>query len=309
MSHLLKLMRDHLGIHDPFTTERLVSGYSGSQIVKVDTSAKSYIVRFWNMQWADDFPQDLACQLVASDAGYGPRVYYSNVETGITVMEYLPRKNLPDTEMRLKALVDLLKKIHGGPPMPVGIDRATYLDALIEENKNSKLCDLEPLRKIKDTVFEAMRGREKVPCHRDLHPGNLLYTEKDLFVAIDYTWGTMDDPYVDLANLAVFNCQAEEEEKRLLELYLGRIPTPAERARLSLMKLPVKIFYGLEFLGIAAKENAFLPSLAQDYRDFGRSMKAPLPPSQLLQYAACLLGEVIDYSRSRQYIHDFNYCR
>lgn len=79
------------------------------------------------MQWADCFPQDLACQLIASDAGYGPKVYFSNAMEGITVMEYHFPETLPEIQIRLQALVNLLKKIHTGPLVPQGIDRATYL--------------------------------------------------------------------------------------------------------------------------------------------------------------------------------------
>ena len=270
----LELLQNSIGVNGPFTMELLSGGCSGSEVIKVTTPDKSYVVRFWNMQWVDYFPQDLACQLIASDAGYGPKVYFSDEVQGITIMDYYFPEALPEIQIRLQALVDLLKKIHTGPVVPKGIDRAVYLDLLIEELKETQNFDLETIRIIKDTVFAATRPSTScVACHRDLHHGNLIYSEGS-FLAIDYTWGAMDDPYADLANIAIFNCKNEEEEKLLLQLYFGYAPSAKEMARLSLMKLPAKIFYGLEFLGISNSSKINVKIIPQDtskaYMNFGR---------------------------------------
>lgn len=302
----LELLQNSVRVNGPFTI--LSGGCSGSEVIKVNTSDESYVVRFWNMQWADYFPQDLACQLIASDAGYGPKVYFFNEVECITIMEYYFPEPLPEIQIRLQALVDLLRKIHAGPIVPKGIDRAVYLDLLIEELKETQFFDLKAIRTIKDTAFAATRpSASSVACHRDLHHGNLIYTEGS-FLAIDYTWGAMDDPYADLANIAIFNCKTEEEEKLLLQLYFGYTPNAKEMARLSLMKLPAKIFYGLEFLGISnsSKINSqIIPKTASKaYMDFGRYGGAASNPTDFLTYAISLLGEVIEYSMSEQYAKD-----
>lgn len=299
----VKELINSLQITGPFTIEKLSGGLSGSEIIKVSTPSRNYVVRFWNMQWVDYFPQDLACQLVASDAGYGPKVYFSDAVEGITMMEYHFPETPPETEMRLAALVSLLKKIHTGPTVPHGIDRAIYLDLLIDEVKESNFVDLQAIKTIKDTVFACTRPNAlQVPCHRDLHHGNLLYTQGK-YIAIDYTWGAMDDPYADLANIAIFNCNTVEEEKLLLQLYLGRPASLKELARLSLMKLPAKMFYGLEFLGIASSHlSTSQEKLPKSYMDFGSDTNAS-HPSNFLVYALSLLNEVIHYSYSEQYMN------
>jgi hypothetical protein len=146
-----------------------------------------------------------------------------------------------------------------------------------------------------------------MPCHRDLHPGNLLYTQGN-FLAIDYTWGAMDDPYIDLATIAIFHCETPAEEELLLQLYLGCTPRRIELARLALMKLPAKIFYGLEFLTFAsahlANEKIPLQIKPKSHRNFGQHNGAQLNPFDSLNYAGTLLNEVIEYSRSEQYAKD-----
>lgn len=304
----LELLRNSIGTNGPFTMELLSGGCSGSKVIKVNTPDKPYVVRFWNMQWAAYFPQDLACQLIASDAGYGPKVYFSDEVQGITIMDYFFPEPLPEIQIRLQALVDLLKKIHTGPIVPKGIDRPVHLDLLIGGLHKTPFFNLEVIRTIKDTVFSATRSNTScVPCHRDLHHGNLIYTAGN-FLAIDYTWGAMDDPYVDLATVAIFNCKTAEEEKLLLQLYLGHAPNEKEIARLSLMKQPSKIFYGLEFLGIARASKINVPIIlkpaSKDYMNFGRYKSAVPSPTECLTYAISLLGEVVAYSRSEQYAKD-----
>lgn len=303
-----KLLEEQLNVIGPFTTKLLAGGLSGSRVVRVNTLEKNYVVRFWNQQWIDYFPQDLNCQLIASNAGYGPRVYFYDPNEAITVMEYHCPERLPEKPIKLQALVDLLHKIHSGPALPKGIDRSVYLDLLIEETKGYGFYDSEFMRKIKNTVFSTTRLIvDPVPCHRDLHHGNLIYS-KSSFYSIDYTWGAMDDPFTDLANISVFNSETEEDDLLLLQLYFRRPPTSFEVARLSLMKLPIKMFYGLEFLGVGAisliGNKTELQVTPKSYMNFGRHEGAVTTPSDFLNYAGALLQEVIAYSSSPQYAKD-----
>jgi aminoglycoside phosphotransferase (APT) family kinase protein len=302
----LQILQSLLKVERPLTTKLLSGGLSGSELIKVNTSNKTFVVRFWNMKWAEYFPQDLACQIIASNSGYGPQVFFTDEAAGITVIEYLTPEPFPETQIRLQALIDLVKKIHSGPAVPYGINKATDLDESIEEilKFNLSFLDLNRIKAVKEAVFAATRHHAYLACHRDLHPGNLIYTQ-GRFVAIDYTWGGMDDPYTDLATLAIFNCGSLDEEQLLLRLYLGRAPHPAEIARLSLMKQQAKIFYGLEFFKLASVNALSSPPKAgpKSYLNFGRYGEAP-SLDDILEYGASLLGEVVDFSYSEQYIHD-----
>jgi len=303
-----KLLEKQLGVMGPFTTKLLGGGLSGSRVIRVDTPEKAYAVRFWNQQWIDYFPQDLECQLIASKAGYGPKVFFYDRNEAVTVMEYHFPEGLPEKKIKLQALANLLNQIHSGLTLPKGIDRSVYLDLLIEETQGRGFYSAETIRSIKNAVFSAMRpNAECVPCHRDLHHGNLIYSESS-FYSIDYTWGAMDDPFTDLANISIFNCETEQDEQFLLQLYFGRAPSTLEMARLSLMKLPIKIFYALEFLGAGAQN---LPKgaieyqvMPKSYMRFGVHDGTMISPADFLNYAEALLEEVIVYSSSLQYAKD-----
>lgn len=71
---VLEIIEKELNLVGPYKVSTLSKGLSGSEIIKVETPDQSYVVRFWNREWIDYFPQDLACQLIASEAGYGPAI-------------------------------------------------------------------------------------------------------------------------------------------------------------------------------------------------------------------------------------------
>lgn len=304
----LEIMRESLKVEGPFSVDLLSGGYSGSKVLKVTTNDQAFVVRFWNRQWSEYFWGDLTCQLIASKAGYGPRVFFADEKEYVTIMQYLHPEPFPKTQIRLKAMVELLKKIHDGPPVPKGIDKFIDLDESLEEvaRLNLQCFDINNIRAIKETILEAtLPGTCCVPCHRDLHPGNLIYTQNQFF-AIDYTWCGMDDPYIDLATLAMFHCRHPEEEQLLLNLYLGRDPSSEEIARLSLMKLLSKIFYGLEFLKLVPESSLdSTVAITKSYLNFGMQNES-LDSHDFLEYAVSMLSEVIDYSRTEKFIRDLN---
>ncbi len=111
----------------------------------------------------------------------------------------------------------------------------------------------------------------------------------------------MDDPYTDLANIAIFHCNTYEDEKFLLTCYLGREPSEKEFAHLTLMKLPAKIWYGLEFLWLAGPEHLAIPNGSLSYRSFGCGVRKPPTKAEFLGYSLELLGEVLDFADSHEY--------
>ena len=113
-----KLLEKQLGVMGPFTTKLLGGGLSGSRVIRVDTPEKTYAVRFWNQQWIDYFPQDLECQLIASKAGYGPKVFFYDRNQAVTVMEYRFPEGLPEKKIKLQMLANLLNQIHSGLTLP-----------------------------------------------------------------------------------------------------------------------------------------------------------------------------------------------
>ncbi len=76
------------------------------------------------------------------------------------------------------------------------------------------------------------------PCHNDLLAGNIVRERgSGRAMLVDWEYAGMGDPWFDLGNLSVNNGFGEAADEALLAAYLEREPTPAQRARLTLMRL------------------------------------------------------------------------
>jgi thiamine kinase-like enzyme len=73
-----------------------------------------------------------------------------------------------------------------------------------------------------------------VLCHGDLHPMNLVDSERAL-VALDWEYSHMSDPLWDLAGWSSNNDLEFEHQRDLLASYLGRPPAPQEWSRLQVL--------------------------------------------------------------------------
>jgi len=303
------IARETLKMKEPITSQFVPPGLSGSVLVKLSSPSGAYVVRFWNRQWPSYYSQDLAAQLIAAEAGYGPKVFFSDTAACVTVMEYLQQESL-SSELRLPALVALVKRMHAGPLFPQGLDRAFEMEETIKDVVivAPSLIDADKYRAWSRNLFAVLRNISgaPVPCHRDLNPGNTLYVGGRFF-AIDYTWAGMSDPYADLAGLALFECATPEEEKKLLTLYLERSPTAAECAKLALHVMVDKLMYGLAFLSSipahAVGEMRSTPVSSRSYRNFGRAGRAATVP-ELFEYASLLLADVDIYMSDGQFDRD-----
>lgn len=75
-----------------------------------------------------------------------------------------------------------------------------------------------------------------VPCHNDLLPGNVLFSDDGRAWLLDFEYAGMNDRFFDLGNLSV-NCGLDDSgDEELLRCYFGAV-TAARWARLQLMKV------------------------------------------------------------------------
>lgn len=134
---------------------------------------------------------------------------------------------------------------------------------LIKRDKD--ICISIKERKLVEKNYEILKKeldsdmRNKTTCHNDLHPGNLMVikspTDNDPnnseFKVIDYGKSAFDDPFFDVATIAIFYCSERHDswtiknEIELLTEYLQRLPNGTDQKRLEAAKKLVLIRYGL----------------------------------------------------------------
>lgn len=255
---------------------------------------------------------EIECQQIASDTEYGPHVYGTDMQSGVVVMEYLQPESCSVSKKQLLAYVDLVKKIHAGPAFPVTFGYFDQIDTNIKllEAKKQNIVDLAKIKVIIDKIAYAVSCfPHRAACHRDLHPGNVIYS-KGKYFAIDYTLAGQDDPYIDLAAFIFqFHGVCSGSQAVLLREYFGRQPTDKELAKLSLMRLAVLMYHGVsfpqnipdEFLHVevnqAVASKGYLPLL----QEFGQGTFDLGNPLNQREFVRAMFAEVFKYYDSDQF--------
>lgn len=308
-SQAINIAQEWLKTQEQLNAEALVGGFSQATLMKVTGAGKVYVVRFLDTlpeQWRQN---EITCQQIASDNGYGPYVYFTDRQRDVIVMEYLAAQAFPSDKDRLEAYIDLVKKIHLGTAFPVTYNLFEYTQDCLKtiSTLGQNLIDVSKIALILTTIRQAVAHfPHSAPCHRDLHSGNVIYARGQLF-AIDYTSAGQDDPYVDLA-APLFS----ESNNALLTEYLGRQPTEKELAKLSLMKSFVKVFYRVVLVkyiperlfqeifaqGISPRSYYELrQQIAQGAFDLGN-------PENMMEFALAAVEDIINYYNSDQFNSD-----
>jgi len=111
-----------------------------------------------------------------------------------------------------------------------------YLDVL--KARNAQLPEgYEKVQRQAEAIREVLRAtaQEAVPCHNDPAPENLVDTGERVYI-LDWEFAGNNDPFWDLADLSVETGFSEEQDRILLEAYLGRPPRESEYGRIVLYK-------------------------------------------------------------------------
>lgn len=226
----------------------LEGGLSGASLFLADNGVKKYVARFFDHLSNEHTERLIFNQKVASIGGYGPHVYFDDPEQRIILMDYLSAQPINQATIH-KDLALLLQKIHKGPKLHHAghiWERTTEVLQTLKDIPQS-LIDIGNIQvDLNQLIEKAKAGLESAPCHRDLNPMNLIYTDQKFF-AVDYDSAGQDDPYIDLAEVAIFYCRCEEQETTLLTLYLGHRPSQLEMDKFRLMKKIAFFFYAVEF--------------------------------------------------------------
>ncbi|MFH1831498.1 MAG: choline/ethanolamine kinase family protein [bacterium] len=249
--HAAEVVKKELALSGNVLAMDLSGGHSGAQLFKVTSESKQYVARFITNKPPKYREQEIFNLKVAENGGYGPQIYFSDAARGIIIMEYLAGKKLSPQDFRSDqfyvALAHLLQKIHRGKAFAnsdYDVFKRINRHLQINKPKGSDYVPLAKLERVITTIHQALLPHltNTVPCHNDLHEGNLIFLGQE-FKAIDYENAGQNDPYFDMATVtssAGFYSQSAHEQT-LFKTYLERQPSKIENAKLYLMKQVVLI--------------------------------------------------------------------
>lgn len=296
----------------------LQGGFSSSKLYKVNTATQSYVLRLIDPQRSfADRDREIKCMEIASQEDIAPKVYYANPKDGIIMMEFIQSSPLSKEEqspkIRLPRLGQILKKLHKSPPFPKTISAQEEIQKVVSKlaMKKIKLPELvsEVLTNIQKIEGPLQKTAKLVPCHNDLNPNNILFTQNQIKI-IDWEGAGMGDPYFDLATIALFFVFDPKDEGILLKSYFGAPLIPAQKHRLYLMKQVALCFYGLALLSashseqqlpLSSEEIDALPSFSAFLKAIGEGKENLGSPLSLRKFAFVAFKQAFNNMRTKEF--------
>jgi hypothetical protein len=228
-------------------------GVSGALICGFDVHQRNYVLRIEPERVALHHRQrGFACMVAAAVAGAAPPVHYHDAVTGVAIMDFVsgrPLSEHPGGNAGLaRALGALISRVQATPPFPMLGSFPEVIGSVLAGLRQSSFFapgQLDPHAEGLARIFAALSWdiSSMVSCHNDPNPRNILFDGEQVWL-IDWEMAFRNDPLVDLAILTTEVLEAPELEDVLLEAALGRVPDGRLRARLSVIRLLTRLYYG-----------------------------------------------------------------
>ncbi|WP_316196200.1 phosphotransferase [Bradyrhizobium sp. SZCCHNRI3052] len=231
----------------------LKGGVSGALILRFEVRERDYVLRIEPERVAlQDRQRGLSCMTTAAAVGAAPAVHYSDAATGLSVMDFVPNRPLaqhPDgLAGAVRALGKLTAQLQSSPPFPIMLDYPELIqNIMIKLVKSGRFASgqldrhAEGLALIRAAL--PWDSSSLVSSHNDPNVRNILFDGKHVWL-VDWELAWRNDPLVDLAILTIEVAESAELEAILLETAFGAVPDRRLRARLSVIRLLTRLFYG-----------------------------------------------------------------
>jgi hypothetical protein len=284
----------------------LVSGgLSGSYVYKLN---QQYVLKLNETPLSEPLT-------LAADAGIAPTLYYA--ANGVYISEYIHNRPIRSAFLPDKLIVELagaIKAIHAIPYNTVGNDLQRTIATMIDNFKRTNILSGQ----VFDECFQQYeiinskypwQDTNKVFSHNDLNPGNILCDGEKVWI-VDWDVASLNDRYVDLANVANFFVHTDEQEKSFLQIYFDNVDE-YKTARFYIMRQVCRIIYAMLMFQLAAQGKPADYAHNQEMegislRDFGALMaagKISLATYEgQLMFGKALLNEAVAQMRVPRFI-------
>jgi aminoglycoside phosphotransferase (APT) family kinase protein len=243
----------------------LTGGVSGAQIFRFEVRSRSYVLRVEPDRVAlSDQERGFACMTAAAKAGAAPPVHFADAATGVAIMDFIagrPLSDHPGGPLGLvRALGALIAKVQQTPPFPSLGDYLESLGGMLGRLTQSGIFapgGLDPHAAGLARMRAALPwdAATLVSCHNDPNPRNMIFDGERVWL-IDWELAFRNHPLVDVAILTTELAQTPALERALLEATFGAPPDRPLIARLAVIRLLTRLFYGcvvLDSLGDAVR--------------------------------------------------------
>ena len=168
------------------------------------------------------------------------QVIYFDAETGYKISKYYENSKNSDARNwdEVRQCMKLLHRLHeSGIKADHDFDireRINFYEKLCVDNGEIPYKDYPSVRECMNELLDMLDSfnHSKCFCHIDSVADNFLFVlngDKYEIKLIDWEYAGMADPMIDIAMCAIYSYYNKEEADRLIEIYLGRVPTAEER--------------------------------------------------------------------------------
>lgn len=285
-----RALRTAFEVSEPEDIRKMTKGHGFALVLRITVRGAPYLLRIIVRPNALISPErEFICMRAAAEAGLAPRIWYLNVEDGISITDFVEEVSFPRTDA-LTMMPGVLRKLHALAPFPAGVDavntsctflltKGPALDGFLTSFQKNVLPreECEALFAWHQQVVQVypQDAADRVSSHNDLFkPDNTLFDGRRVWL-VDWEAAFLNDRYADLAVVANLIVTSEAEEASYLEAYFGRCPDEFQRARFFLMRQTVHMFYAMAFLLLSfASEPVDRPARIPGFAEFQQSMWA-----------------------------------
>jgi hypothetical protein len=241
------------GTWDVGALQPLKGGVSGALILRFGVAKRDFVLRIEPERIAlQDRRRGFSCMTTAAAVGAAPAVHYSDAATGLSIMDFVPSIPLsqhPDGPVgAVRALGKLTAKLQSSPLFPTMVDYPELIaNIMIGLAKSGHFASgqldrhAEGLALIRAAL--PWDPSSSVSSHNDPNVRNILFDGEHVWL-VDWELAWRNDPLVDLAILTTEVAETPELEEILLQAAFGAVPDRRLRARLCVIRLLTRLFYG-----------------------------------------------------------------
>ena len=229
-------------------------GASGALVLRIEARGRTQVLRLEPERIPlADRERGYACMRAAATVGAAPALPYADPASGVAIMDYVPTRPLRDFSGGAASLVgavgELLARVRSAPPFPVLPPYPEVTGWLLQGVSASGMFAPGLLAPHAEALAEIVArlpwaAEAHVPARNDPNPRNLLFDGERLWL-VDWELAAMNDPLVDVAIATTEYAETPELEELLLRSTFGRPLDPRLRARLAVVRLLARLFYGV----------------------------------------------------------------
>ena len=240
---------------------RVSAGFSGAGVYRVDAGTESFALKVApDTEPVVDWRSKLRIQQLAADAGLAPRIVHVDETRRAVLSEFVTDRSFAalygDPRTREAAITQLgktIRRVHE-LPLTVDADEKEARDFLIRVW--SGLAGSFPMPAFVGDAVARVLGerppesdRALVLSHNDVNPTNLVHDGETLLL-LDWEMAGANDPFFDLAAIAVFMRMDADSCRTLLGAYesdvVSTLPT-----RFDYNRRLMAVLVGVNFLQVA----------------------------------------------------------